>query len=213
MIKVAVVEDDARIRRVLTELLAGAKDCQCVGVFSNGAMAIAKLPSLAPDVILMDINLPDISGVECVARIAPQLPSTAIIMMTRKHAPEPICQALAAGAHGYLVKPVMPKKLLEAIREIRAGGVPMSPGIAREVIEFFRRPATAPVEDASLGPREQQVLKLLVDGLTYKEIANELTITISTVATYVRRIYEKLHVRTRREVIARYKSSGDKPRT
>lgn len=212
MIKVAVVEDDARIRRVLSELLAGAKDCQCVGVFSNGGTAIATLPSLAPDVILMDINLPDISGVECVAQLAPQLPGTEIIMLTVYQDPETIFQALAAGAHGYLVKPVMPKTLLDSIREIRAGGVPMSPGIAREVIDFFRRPPAAPVEGASLGPREQQVLKFLVDGLTYKEIASELDITLSTVATYVRRIYEKLHVRTRRDVIARYKHSGDKPR-
>ena len=214
MIKVAIVEDDARIRKVVTEVLASAKDCQCVGAFADGATAVAKLPSLAPDVILMDINLPDLTGVECVARISPQLPGAEIIMLTVYQDPETIFQALAAGAHGYLVKPVMPQKLLEAIREIRSGGVPMSPGIAREVVDFFRRkpakpPSGAAAEDAGLGPREQQVLKFLVDGLSYKEIAGELGITSNTVGTYVRRIYEKLHVRSRREIVVFYKSRAE----
>ena len=215
MIKVAIVEDDARIRKVVTEVLATARDCQCVGAFADGASAVAKLPSLAPDVILMDINLPDLSGVECVARIAPQLPTAEILMLTVFQDPGTIFQALAAGAHGYLVKPVMPRKLLESIREIRAGGVPMSPGIAREVIDFFRRePAPAAqgpaLEDAGLGTREQQVLKFLVDGLSYKEIAAELGITTNTVGTYVRRIYEKLHVRSRREIVLYYRGAGER---
>ena len=214
MIKVAIVEDDARIRKVVTELLASARDCQCVGAFTNGTTAVAKLPSLAPNVILMNINLPDLTGVECVARISPQLHGAEIIMLTVYQDPETIFQALAAGAHGYLVKPVMPKKLLEAIREIRSGGVPMSPGIAREVVDFFRREPVKPasgaaVEDAALGPREQQVLKFLVDGLSYKEIAGELGITSNTVGTYVRRIYEKLHVRSRREIVVFYKGRAE----
>jgi len=218
MIKVAIVEDDARIRKVVTEVLASAKDCQCVGAFADGASAVAKLPPLAPDVILMDINLPDLSGVECVARISPQLPGAEIIMLTIYQDPETIFRALAAGAHGYLVKPVMPNKLLEAIREIRSGGVPMSPGIAREFVDFFRREPASPssgaaVEDTRLGPREQQVLKLLVDGLSYKEIAAELGITSNTVGTYVQRIYEKLHVRSRREIIAYYRGDGSDRRT
>ena len=213
MIKVAVVEDDSRIQSVVVEVLAATKDCQCIGAFSHGASAIAELPALEPDVILMDINLPDISGVECVAQISPQLPKAEIIMLTVFQDPEVIFKALAAGAHGYLVKPVMPKKLLQAIREIHAGGVPMSPGIAREVIDFFHRPPPAPApgvdaDSPELGPREQQVLESLVKGLTYKEIANELNISIWTVATYVRRIYEKLRVRNRREVIAHVKGSG-----
>jgi DNA-binding NarL/FixJ family response regulator len=166
------------------------------------------------DVILMDINLPDLSGVECVARISPQLPGTEIIMLTVYQEPETIFRALAAGAHGYLVKPVMPRELLEAIRQIRAGGVPMSPGIAREVVDFFRRQPTAPVsgtpvEEARLGPREQQVLKLLMDGLIYKEIADELGISTNTVGTYIRRIYEKLHVNSRREIISYYRGAGE----
>lgn len=210
MIKVAVVEDDERLQRMVLETLASSKDCECVALCPDGASAIAQLPAVAPTVVLMDINLPDFSGVECVRQIAPQLPMTEIIMVTVFQDPETIFQALAAGAHGYLVKPVMPRKLLQAIREIRDGGVPMSPGIAREVIDFFRTPSAPPPapeanEKSTLGPREQQVLEALVRGLTYKEIASELDISIWTVATYVRRIYEKVHVRSRSEVIARFK--------
>ena len=206
-IQVAVVEDDARLRRTLAEVLDSADDCRSLGVFSSGEAALAALPALKPDVILMDINLPDIGGVECVAQIAPQLPGTQILMLTVYQDTETIFRALAAGAHGYLVKPVMPGRLLEAIREVRAGGVPMSRTIARQVIEFFHRPAAAPasgaaVESAGLGPRENQVLEFLVAGLSYKEIAAELGIKPPTVGTYVQRIYEKLHVRTRREIIA-----------
>jgi DNA-binding NarL/FixJ family response regulator len=208
MITVAVIEDDARIRRTVEEVLASAKDCTCLAAYTNGLSAAEGLPGLAPDVILMDINLPDISGVECVARVAPLLPKSEIIMLTVFQDPDTIFQALAAGAHGYLVKPVMPSRLLEAIREIRNGGVPMSPSIARNVIDYFRHKAPAvplPADedsDAALGPREQQVVEALVEGYSYKEIAAKLGISIWTVATYVRRIYEKLHVSSRREIIA-----------
>jgi DNA-binding NarL/FixJ family response regulator len=205
-IKVAVVEDDARLRRVLAEVFASAADCACAGVFRNGVSAIAGLPPLRPDVIIMDINLPDLSGVECVSRLSPQLPESQIIMLTVYQDTEMIFKALAAGAHGYLVKPVMPEDLLAAVRSIRLGGAPMSPAIARKVIDFFHRPSQAPlpapVPDAGLGPREQQVLEQLVNGLSQKEIAAELGIGVSTVNTYMQRIYEKLHVRTRREIIA-----------
>jgi len=212
-IRVAVVEDDARIRRVLKEVLSRAEDCQCVGAFATGTEALQSLPKLQPEVVIMDVNLPNLSGVECVAQLAPQLPETQIIMLTVYQDPETIFQALAAGAHGYLVKPVMPDRLLEAIREIRAGGVPMSRTIARKVIEVFRRPAPPPLvgtalADAGLGPREQEILDFLVAGLSYKEIAGELNIKVSTVGTYVQRIYEKLHVRSRREIIARCKGGG-----
>jgi DNA-binding NarL/FixJ family response regulator len=210
IIKVAAVEDDARLRQVVVEVLTGARDCRCVGVFPNGETAVAQLPALKPDVVIQDINLPDISGVQCVARLAPQLPETQFIMLTVYQDTETIFQALAAGAHGYLVKPVMPDKLLEAIREIRSGGVPMSRTIARQVIEFFHRPkppetVSSSVTASGLGPREQQVLEFLVAGLSYKEIADELNIKVSTVGTYVQRIYEKLHVRSRREIIASQK--------
>ena len=209
-IKVAVVEDDARIRRVLTEVFASATGCECVGMFRNGTDAIAGIPALQPDVIIMDINLPDLSGVECVARLSPQLPGSQILMLTVYQDTETIFQALAAGAHGYLVKPVLPEQLLAAVSEIHAGGAPTSPPIARKIIDVFRRPAPTPEQnpptaDPVLAPRERQVLEQLVNGLSQKEIAAELAIGVSTVNTYIQRIYEKLHVRTRREIIARYK--------
>jgi DNA-binding NarL/FixJ family response regulator len=213
-IKVAVVEDDARIRRVLGEVFSSAEDCELVGAFPNGVQAISKIPALKPDVILMDINLPDFSGVECVGRLAPVLPETKIIMLTVYQDTETIFRALAAGAHGYLVKPALPGRLLEAVREIRSGGVPMSPPIARKIIDSFLHPSPAAptknpvIPDAGLGPREQQVLEFLVAGLSYKEIAGELGIKAVTVGTYVGRIYDKLHVRSRREIIAMCKG-GD----
>ena len=212
--RIVVVEDDARIRGVLMEVLSSSIDCECVGVFSTCAAAISGIPQLRPDVVLMDINLPDGTGVDCVSQIAPLLPEAQILMLTVYQDADTIFQALSAGAHGYLLKPVMPDRLLEAIREVRDGGVPMSRTIARKVIDVFHRPAPAPVKAAEpasaptaetgLGAREQQVLDFLVAGLAYKEIAAELGIGVSTVGTYVQRIYEKLHVRTRREVIARF---------
>ena len=211
-IRVAVVEDDERIRRVVADVFAHADDCRCVGLFANGRTAIANLPALCPDVLIMDINLPDVSGVECVAQLAPLLPATQILMLTVYQDTDTIFRALAAGAHGYLVKPVMPQSLLAAVREILSGGAPMSPSIARKIIEAFRTPAPASVQlpavaDAGLGPREQQVLEMVVNGLSQKEIASELAIAVPTVNTYIQRIYEKLHVRSRRGLIARCKLS------
>lgn len=212
-IKVAVVEDDARLRRVLTEVFTSDGNCRLVGAFPTVATAVSGLPELQPDVIIMDINLPDGTGVDCVAQLAPQLPAAKIIMLTVFQDTDTVFRALAAGAHGYLVKPVMPAKLIEAVREIRVGGVPMSPPIARKIIDAFLRPAasearTTPAPETGLGQREKQVLELVVNGLSQKEIAGELGIAVSTVNTYVQRVYEKLHVRSRRGLIARYKSPG-----
>lgn len=232
-IRVAVVEDDSRLRRTFTDILDSATDCECVGVFATGAQAVKRIPPLAPDVIVMDVNLPDSSGVECVAALSPQLPDTQILMVTVYQDPETTFDALAAGAHGYLVKPVMKEQLLAAIREVRGGGVPMSPVIARKVIHTFRRRspeqasptvsgrrgaaaamvAVAPLPDGdsdTLAPREQQVLELLVKGYSYKDVSKELGISTSTVGTYVQRIYEKLHVSSRREIMER---SAKEPRS
>jgi DNA-binding NarL/FixJ family response regulator len=227
IIRVAVVEDDSRLRRTFTDILESADDCECVGVFATGEQAVARIPPLAPDVIIMDVNLPDSTGVECVAVLAPQLPDTQILMVTVYQDPETTYEALAAGAHGYLVKPVMKEQLLAAIREVRGGGVPMSPTIARKVIQTFRHrgPAAAAGQPArgrdekpagfmsaeaeSLAPREQQVLELLVKGYSYKDVSKELGISTSTVGTYVQRIYEKLHVSSRREMMARSRRAAD----
>lgn len=214
MIHVAIVEDDARLRRVLNDVFAASGDCTCVGVFRNGASAVEGIPALQPDVIIMDINLPDISGVECVARLAPQLPDTKIIMLTVYQDVDMIFKALSAGAHGYLAKPVMPDELLEAVRGIRTGAVPMSPPIARKIIDAFLQVPVAPVQapavgDAGLGAREQQVLQHVINGLSQKEIAKELGISVSTVNTYIQRIYEKLHVRSRSAIIAKFRDDAE----
>lgn len=213
MIHIAIVEDDAPLRGVLAEVFASAADCVCVGIFPDGASAIAGIPPLHPDVIIMDINLPDISGDQCVARISPLLPDCKIVMLTVYQDVEMIFKALSAGAHGYLVKPAMPAELLEAVRGSYAGGIPMSPPIARKIIGAFLHPAAPPAPGgagsaAGLGPREQQVLDHIVNGLSQKEIAAELGIGTSTVNTYIQRIYTKLHVRSRRAIIARFKGTG-----
>jgi len=217
-IRVAIVEDDPRLRRAFVDVLDSAADCTCVGAFATGTEAAHDIPPLEPDVVIMDVNLPDSTGVEYIAALSEKLPRSQILIVTVYQDPETTFQALAAGAHGYLVKPVMPDRLLEAIREVREGGVPMTRTIARKVIQAFRdRPASppallaeAPLQiDASLAPREQQVLELLCEGCYYKEIARKLGISISTVGTYVKRIYEKLHCTNRYEVVAR--ARGQRP--
>ena len=209
-IRVAVVEDDLRILNLIAEVLSSAIGYECVGQYRDGTSACANLTKTQPNVILMDVNLPDFSGVECVARISKELPDSQILMLTSYQDPDTIFEALTSGAHGYLVKPVLPKRLLGAIQEIRDGGVPMSRTIARKVIHYFHKsegpPSCSPKNDDSLAPREQQVIEYLMTGLSYKEIASKLNIGVSTVGTYVQRIYEKLHVRSRREIIAHYNS-------
>lgn len=217
-IRVAIVEDDSRLRRAFIDVLESAPDCVCVGGFATGTDAVREIPPLAPDVVIMDVNLPDSTGVEYIAALSEKLPRSQILIVTVYQDPETTFQALAAGAHGYLVKPVMPDRLLEAIREVREGGVPMTRTIARKVIQAFRNQASAPPApqpelppeiDVSLAPREQQVLELLCEGCYYKEIAKKLGISISTVGTYVKRIYEKLHCTNRWEVVAR--ARGQRP--
>jgi DNA-binding NarL/FixJ family response regulator len=219
-ISVAIVEDDQRLRTTLEQVLGEAEGCRLVGAFATVADAVQGIPWLAPDVILMDINLPDGTGVDCVAALAPQLPQTQILMLTAYQDPDTTFRAITAGARGYLVKPVKAARLVEAIREIREGGVPMSRTIARKVIEAFSRmnagsraaapaqPASTAEDDVSLTPREQQVLELLVAGCSYKEAASQLGISTSTVGVYVARIYEKLHVSSRREIVAWSKAAN-----
>lgn len=211
-IRVAIVEDDTRLRKAFIDVVRSAADCTCVGGFATGTEAVRDVPPLAPDVVIMDVNLPDSTGVEFIAALSEKLPQSQILIVTVYQDPETTFQALAAGAHGYLVKPVMPDRLLEAIREVREGGVPMTRTIARKVIQAFRdrkadaaaqQPEPAVDVDAALAPREQQVLELLCEGCYYKEIAKKLGISISTVGTYVKRIYEKLHCTNRWEVVAR----------
>jgi len=203
MKKVAVVEDDQELRKQLTELLAAAQDITCLGAFASGEEALKRIPSLKPDVILMDIQLPGISGIKCVAELKKTIPSSRIIMVTIYEDNERLFNALKAGASGYLVKSGPPREILRAVRDACGGGAPMSSHIARRVMEYFHTIGSASEEMEILSPREQQVLDLLTAGLFYKEISEKLNIKVTTVRTYVEHICLKLHVRNRIEAVAK----------
>ena len=206
---VVVVEDDPGLRQQLGEILAGAPDIECVGVFASGEEALERIPALNPDVVLMDIRLPGMSGIQCVAELSKVAPELQIIMVTVYEDSERIFSALKAGANGYLVKSSPPQQLLEAIRDAYGGGAPMSSHIARKVVQHFHLigPATKPKQN--LSAREQQVLQLLSTGFIYKEIADKLNIGVETVRTYVKHICQKMHVRNRVEAVARHYSELD----
>lgn len=202
-IRVALVEDDAVQRAGIVELLAGAPEIQLAGAWGSAAAALEALPALRPDVGLVDIGLPETSGVELVRLLKPALPGTQFLMLTVVEDVPRVFAALAAGATGYLLKKDAPARLASAIGELHEGGSPMSGSIARQVVLVFQRePAQASPEAASLTDRERQILDLLAAGRLYKEIGDALDIRLGTVRTYVRRIYEKLHARNRGEAVA-----------
>jgi DNA-binding NarL/FixJ family response regulator len=203
-IQVSIVEDSEPLRRGLATLLDDAPDMQCRSACADAEEALARLPAAAPDIVLMDIRLPGMSGIECVARLTALLPQVRILMLTAYEDSEEIFQSLAAGAHGYLVKSTAPEQLLDAIREVAAGGSPISGSVARKIVDFFRaRPLVRDGVD-SLAPREREVLKLLADGCPYKAIASTLQVSLGTVRTYIERIYEKLHVHSRTEAVVKF---------
>lgn len=202
---VALVEDNDQLRGTLARVLNRAPDCKCVGQFASAEAALAELPALRPDVVLMDINLPGMNGVECVRQLKQSLPGTQMLMLTAYEDTENIFNALAAGASGYLLKRTTSAELIAALRDVQAGGSPMTTHIARKVVQSFQRaPATAAAPTEGLSQREQEVLDGLAQGLIYKEIAEKLGISYETVHTYIRRIYEKLQVRTRTEAVAKF---------
>ncbi len=204
VITVALVEDDRGIRETMTRLLDGTPGFRCVGAFDTGEEALQRLPSLKPAVVLVDINLPKMSGIELVAALKTEETKMLFLVLTVYEDSTKIFQALSAGASGYLLKRVSPDKLLEAIKEVREGGSPMSSSIARQVVQSFHRMGEAKRESENLSTRELEILQLLTDGYLYKEIADKLNIGRETVRTYVRRIYEKLHVRTRTEAVVKH---------
>lgn len=205
-IKVALVEDSSHEREALSFFIRASPGFVCVGAFASGEEALQKVGALSPDVILMDIHLPGMSGIECIGRIKELLPSVRIMMLTVFEDHERIFNSLAAGATGYLVKKTPLVKLLDAIQELHTGGAPMSGQIARQVVAFFQKPSSKPPALALLSPREQEIVQLLAQGFLYKEIADQLGISTGTVRTHICRIYEKLHVRSRHE--AALKISG-----
>ena len=209
-IRVSIVEDDARVRASMARLIDGADRFVCVSQHESGERAIAELPGVRPDVVLMDINLPGMSGVECVRRLRALVPAVQVVMLTVYEDTDLIFAALAAGATGYLLKRTPPDELLGGIWDVHRGGSPMTGHIARKVVQSFREADRAGDEDA-LSPREREVLDHLAQGYLYKEIAARLAISYDTVHTYVRRIYEKLQVHSRTEALAKHLSRPGQP--
>ncbi len=217
-IDVIIVEDDSRLRSGLVEIVNRDPQCVCVGAFGSGEEAVQKAPALKPQVAVMDINLPGMDGIECVRQLSECLPDLQIVMLTVYQDTNNLFRALAAGAHGYLVKPARARDLLAAIRDIHQGGAPMTSALARKVVDAFRAHApnaasptaasstegTASPLAGELAPREEEVLDLLAQGFSYKEIADKLNVAFATVHTYVLRIYKKLHVRSKNAAVARW---------
>ena len=202
-LRVAIVEDDDRLRDEFTRLVESAGDMACVSASATAEAALDAIPAAAPDVVLMDVNLPGMSGIECTRRLKELRPATQIVMLTSFESTDTIFEALAAGATGYVLKRATGLQIVEAVREVHAGGSPMSTAIARRVVGFFGTrvdPKPSPELDR-LSDRERAVLAALAEGQQYKEIADHLGISINTVRNHVKRIYEKLQVNTRLDAV------------
>jgi len=209
---VVVVEDDSRLRGQLLQSLDNLPDIECIGAYPSGEAALEAIPRNKPDVVLMDIKLPGISGIQCVVELKKTLPRIEIIMVTIYEDSDRIFKALKAGASGYLVKSAHPDQLVEAIRDVFRGGSPMSGHIARKVVQHFHLLGPAPEGADDLSARELQVLSLLASGYLYKEIADRLGIGLETVRSHVKNICHKMHVRSRIEAVARHRSEFPIPR-
>jgi DNA-binding NarL/FixJ family response regulator len=209
-ITVSLVEDDPNLCKVLVRLIGQTRDIRCRGSYADAEEALREIPQTPPEVVLMDIKLPGMDGIECVRKLKELKPSLRIVMVTVYENPERIFKALAAGAVGYVLKHRPPAELLDAIRDAYHGGAPMSSQIARKVVQFFQ--SNVPVSTAGeLSSRELEVLELLAKGYLIKEIADQLGIGFDTVRTYIRRIYEKMHVHSRAQAVAKYLQSSPLP--
>ena len=203
-IKVAIVEDDAGIRESLAALIKRVPDFKLVGDFADGEKALKEIPKLLPDVVLMDVNLPGMKGYECVRQLKTAHPAVQFLMLTVYEDSDSLFNSLRAGASGYLLKRTASARLLEGIRDVHAGGAPMTPQLARRVVQFFSKPAGESTPLAKLTPAEREFLDQLSNGYAYKEIADRMGISIDTVRSYVRTVYEKLHVHSRTEAVVKY---------
>ena len=203
-ITVSIVEDQDQLRNTLARVINRADGFECVSTCGSAEAALEELPKKNPNVVLMDINLPGMNGVECARKLKQLAPQIQIVMLTVYEDTDNIFNALAAGASGYLLKRTTTPELLESIREVHRGGSPMTAHIARKVVLSFQKPAASPDGTEDLSPREKEVLDCLSQGFLYKEIAEKLGISYETVHTYIRRIYEKLQVRTRTEAVAKF---------
>ena len=204
LLRVCVVEREPRRRESLAVLLSGTPGYVCVGRFGNARTALARIPALKPDVVLMDLQLPDRSGVECTFHLKSDLPDVQILVLTVEENPERVFEALEAGAGGYLLKGTPPARILEAIQELVQGGAPMSACIARLVVRSFHRRGRLRHEEDGLTRREREILDRLAAGCRTREIATQLSVSPETVHTHLNHLYEKLKVRSRTEAVARH---------
>lgn len=203
MISVSIIDDEAQLRDSISAFLNDSPGFRCVSSYGSGEEALRRLPADNPDVVLMDINMEGMNGIECARRLKAAVPQIQIMMLTVYQDTKQIYEALSAGATGYLLKRLTPEKLLEAIKEVYDGGGPMSGPIARKVIASFQK-IKGDKELSNLTAREQAVLDRLAKGITYKQIAGELNVSLATIRTHIRHIYEKLHVHSRTEAVVRY---------
>lgn len=208
MVKVAIVEDNKTTRESLETIVNLSPDYRCVCACETGEEALRLIPKQQPEVVLMDIQLPKMSGVECAMRLKESLPTVQIIMVTVYQDPDRIFRALRAGASGYILKRATPEKVMNAIRDVQQGGVPMSAEIARKVIQYFHtQPAVSP-EVEKLSPREREILGLIAPGFSNKEIADRLNISVETLRWHLKKIYHKLHAHSRTEAASKLRSKS-----
>lgn len=203
-IKVAIVEDNDKIREGLATLIDGSEGFQCSAAYESAEEALRQLPAYKPDVVLMDIHLPRMSGIECVEKLKEKNPDLQIMMLTVYEDDEKIFKSLTAGATGYILKRTPPAELLESIRELHEGGSPMSDQIARKVVQAFQQMGKSSKETKNLSDREMEILSFLAKGYHDKEIADHFFLSVKTVRTHLRNIYQKLHVRSRTEAVLKY---------
>ena len=211
MISIAIVEDNAGVRQNFQRLIEDAPGFRCVCACDCGEDALRQIPCVRPDVVLMDLHLPNLSGIECTAQLKELLPVVQVIIVTVYDDTETVFKALRSGACGYLLKRSAPERILAAIREVREvreGGAPMTSEIARKVVEAFRPPPPPSLADLNLTRREHEILELLAQGFANKEIATRLSLSVDTVRWHLKQIYEKLHVRSRTEAAHKFRSTG-----
>ncbi len=202
-IRVSIIEDSPGTRESLKALLERTPGLQCIGAHADAEAALREIPVEKPDVVLADINLPGMSGIECVARLRERVPKTQILILTTYDQDDLIFESLRAGAHGFLLKNMPPSELMQAIMQVHVGGSPMSMRIARKVVKYFQN-LKQPSEVEVLTKREQEILALLAKGYLYKEIAGRLGITLSTVRAHLHTVYEKLHVHSRTQAVIKF---------
>lgn len=203
-IKISIIDDDEGIRSSLAALIRRSPSMRLMGDYPDAESALKEIPNRRPDVVLMDINLPGMKGVECVRQLKASLPEVQFLMLTVYEDSDSLFNSLKAGASGYLLKRTAAAKLLDAIRDVHSGGAPMTPQLARRVVQYFAKPAANDTSIAHLTAGEKEFLAQLANGYAYKEIADRMNISIDTVRSYVRAVYEKLHVHSRTEAVVKY---------